>query len=606
MINGMINIKKEKGYTSHDVVAKLRGIVGQRKIGHTGTLDPDATGVLPVCLGKATKLCDMLTDKNKTYEAVLLLGMETDTQDITGEVLATAETTALSEEEVTKAILSFVGKYDQIPPMYSALKVDGKKLYELAREGKVIERKSREVTILDINILEINLPEVRMSVTCSKGTYIRTLCYDIGQKLSVGGCMKELIRTKVSCFEIENALTLSEVQALKEVGELRSCIQSLDSVFEELDAWILPEEMQWLAWNGNKLDVSPYVEDVKQISSWSDEQKICVYDRSKRFIGVYKYMSEIHTLKLEKMFLDKDELLPKSAITLGKFDGFHRGHQKLLNKVSEYSNLEGENPIESVVFAFDMSQFKKRQHLPCEQLMLKEERVQFLDGKVDKFIECEFDKAIRTMKAERFISQILVEKYRARYIVVGSDFRFGFEASGDVALLKQYENLYEYEVIEIEKETYNGNEISSTYIKNELAKGHIQEANQMLGYIYSISGTVIHGRKLGRTIGFPTMNIIPETDKVLPKNGVYIVEVTIDGKVFKGIANIGNKPTVHSDGEVLVETYVFDYEDDAYGKEICVSFVEFIREETKFSSVDLLKDQIGMDLENARKILFTS
>ncbi|MBP3462171.1 MAG: tRNA pseudouridine(55) synthase TruB, partial [Tyzzerella sp.] len=143
MIHGVINIHKEKGYTSHDVVAKLRGIVGQKKIGHTGTLDPDATGVLPVCLGKATKLCDMLTDKNKTYETVMLLGKVTDTQDISGTVLSETPTDKLDEESVKMAILSFVGDYMQVPPMYSALKVNGKKLYELAREGVEVERKAR-------------------------------------------------------------------------------------------------------------------------------------------------------------------------------------------------------------------------------------------------------------------------------------------------------------------------------------------------------------------------------------------------------------------------------------------------------------------------------
>ena len=147
MIHGVLNVYKEKGYTSHDVVAKLRGIVKQKKIGHTGTLDPDAEGVLPVCFGKATKLCDLLTDKDKTYQAVLLLGQVTDTQNTAG----------------------------QVPPMYSALKVNGKKLYELAREGKEVERKARRITIHEIRILEINLPEVKLEVTCSKGTYIRTL-----------------------------------------------------------------------------------------------------------------------------------------------------------------------------------------------------------------------------------------------------------------------------------------------------------------------------------------------------------------------------------------------------------------------------------------------
>ena len=196
MINGIVNIYKEKGYTSHDVVAVLRKVVGQKKIGHTGTLDPDATGVLPVCLGRATKVCELLTDHDKTYEALLLLGKTTDTQDISGEVLEERDPGDLTEEEVRSCIESFIGEYDQIPPMYSALKVNGKKLYELAREGKTVERKSRKVQIHGIRILEMNLPHVRMEVDCSKGTYIRTLCHDIGEKLQVGGCMEELERTK--------------------------------------------------------------------------------------------------------------------------------------------------------------------------------------------------------------------------------------------------------------------------------------------------------------------------------------------------------------------------------------------------------------------------
>ena len=236
MVNGILNVYKEKGYTSHDVVAKLRGIVGQKKIGHTGTLDPDAEGVLPVCLGRATKVCDMLTEKDKTYEAVLLLGKETDTQDISGTVLRVGETEGLTQEQVKDCVMSFVGEYDQIPPMYSALKVNGKKLYELAREGKTIERKSRKVEIKEIRILEMALPRVRMEVSCSKGTYIRTLCHDIGEKLGCFGCMESLLRTKVSRFEIESSLKLSEIQKKREEGKLSEIITPLDAVFFQYPA----------------------------------------------------------------------------------------------------------------------------------------------------------------------------------------------------------------------------------------------------------------------------------------------------------------------------------------------------------------------------------
>ena len=209
-MDGIINVYKEKGFTSHDVVAKLRGILRMKKIGHTGTLDPAAEGVLPVCLGKGTRLCDMLTDKTKTYRAVLLLGQETDTQDTTGVVQAEYPV-HVTEEEVRKAIVSFLGDYMQIPPMYSALKVNGKKLYELARQGKEVERQARPVQILDIQIESIDLPRATFFVTCSKGTYIRTLCYDIGRKLGCGGCMESLLRTRVDRVELKDSLTLSQI-----------------------------------------------------------------------------------------------------------------------------------------------------------------------------------------------------------------------------------------------------------------------------------------------------------------------------------------------------------------------------------------------------------
>ena len=189
---GIIVIHKEKGFTSHDVVAKLRGILHMKKIGHTGTLDPDATGVLPVALGKGTKLVDLLTDKEKTYEAVLHLGIDTDTQDMSGTVLE-EKPVNVTEEEVRKVLKSFVGEQLQVPPMYSALKVNGKKLYELAREGKTVERKARPVCFYEIEPLEFHLPLVKIRVTCSKGTYIRTLCHDIGEKLGCGGCMEDQI-----------------------------------------------------------------------------------------------------------------------------------------------------------------------------------------------------------------------------------------------------------------------------------------------------------------------------------------------------------------------------------------------------------------------------
>lgn len=301
MINGIVNVYKEKGFTSFDVVAKMRGMFHQKKIGHTGTLDPDAEGVLPVCLGKATKVCDLLTDKDKEYKAVLLLGQETDTQDISGEVLNSAPVT-VSEEEVKDAILSFVGAYEQVPPMYSALKVNGQKLCDLARKGITVERKARPVTIHKIEIVNIQLPEVEMIVSCSKGTYIRTLCDDIGKKLGCYGCMKSLLRTKVDCFTLDKSYTLSQLQAfLDEKSEKEwDFIAPVDSVFQKYEAVIAKEEAQKLVVNGNRIPLA-FVQD---FSDCKKKENVRLYNFEHKFIGIYTYVEETGEYKPVKLFMD--------------------------------------------------------------------------------------------------------------------------------------------------------------------------------------------------------------------------------------------------------------------------------------------------------------
>ena len=298
MINGILNVYKEAGYTSHDVVAKLRGICRQKKIGHTGTLDPEAVGVLPVCLGSGTKLCDMLTDKSKEYEAVLLLGQVTDTQDVTGTVLEEHEVT-VDEEQAVEAIRSFVGAYEQIPPMYSALKVNGKRLYELARAGKEVERKGRPVEVHSIEILSVSLPEITFRVACSKGTYIRTLCHDIGQKLGCGGTMKSLKRTRVGIFTIDGALKLSQLEELAAQGRLEEKVIPVEAMFTELPALTVKDAFARLIENGNAFYPGQAEESVRT----PDGGQVRVYDRKGRFYGIYAFSEEKERYQPVKMFL---------------------------------------------------------------------------------------------------------------------------------------------------------------------------------------------------------------------------------------------------------------------------------------------------------------
>ena len=301
-MNGVLNIYKEAGFTSHDVVAKLRGILKQKKIGHTGTLDPDAEGVLPVCLGNATKLCGLLSDKEKTYEAVLLLGQTTDTQDVSGTVLGTAPVTA-GEEEIREAVLGFLGDYDQVPPMYSALKVGGKKLYELAREGKEVERKARRVRILALEIHGIRLPEVSFSVTCSSGTYIRTLCQDIGERLGCGGCMKSLLRTRVDRFQVEDSLRLSEIEELAREGRIGEALIPVDEMFPAYPKLCMKEAVDRLVYNGNPFSAGDAQELLQEETLCGTQVR--VYDSSGNFVGIYRRQEDGQGLSYRpvKMFL---------------------------------------------------------------------------------------------------------------------------------------------------------------------------------------------------------------------------------------------------------------------------------------------------------------
>lgn len=298
MINGVIIIDKEPGFTSHDVVAKMRGICGQKKIGHTGTLDPMATGVLPVCLGSGTKLCDMLADRDKEYVAELLLGVETDTQDTTGRVLA-RKPVEVTEAEVRTACESFRGDYEQVPPMYSALKVEGKKLYELARAGKEVERKARPVKIHELEILECKLPVVKMRVVCSKGTYIRTLCADIGIGIGCGGTMQSLRRTAVGRFTLEKALTLGELQQMKARGRLEETVLTVDSLFEDCPALHVSGENVRFLDNGNAV----YPRQTEEKTQYESGQWVRFYRADGSFAGIYAYDEQKQLYKPVKMFL---------------------------------------------------------------------------------------------------------------------------------------------------------------------------------------------------------------------------------------------------------------------------------------------------------------
>ena len=309
MINGVINVYKEVGYTSRDAVSRLTGILRQRKIGHTGTLDPAAEGVLPMCVGSATKLCEFLTDHKKQYIAIMKLGIATDTEDTTGEITEKTEFSPewyeenLSNENLIKIMNSFIGKQLQTPPMYSAKRVNGKRLYEIAREGKVIERKPCEITIYGIEIKNIDIinREITIIVDCSKGTYIRTLCKDIGEALGCKAAMKNLLRTRTGDFYLEDSYKLDEIEKIVKENRLSEIVIPVEDIFKDLKRIDVTGQANVLLENGGILKAETIRSAYNNISIKNDE-KVRMYNKEGKFKAIYSYDEKRDIFRIDKMF----------------------------------------------------------------------------------------------------------------------------------------------------------------------------------------------------------------------------------------------------------------------------------------------------------------
>lgn len=291
-MNGILNVYKNRGMSSFDVVRKIKFLAHEKKVGHTGTLDPEATGVLPVALGKATKIIDYIMNSSKAYEVKLILGKKTTTYDLEGEVVSEKDVSHIKEEEAMDVVLSFIGEIDQIPPMYSALKKNGVRLYDLARQGIEVEREARRITIHDINDIKIELPYISMTVCCSKGTYIRSLCYDIGEKLNVGATMTMLNRSATSVFRQEDSINIEDLTE----ENIENHLITIEEALRDFPKLTVESSFTKLLVNGvNVFD--------KRLTNEKRTQGVLyrVYDNEGLFIGLGK--QEDRGFKIEKLLL---------------------------------------------------------------------------------------------------------------------------------------------------------------------------------------------------------------------------------------------------------------------------------------------------------------
>lgn len=291
-MNGILNIFKPKGMSSFDVVRVVKKVAKTGKIGHTGTLDPEATGVLPVCIGRATKIIDYIMDSEKVYEVTFKLGIRTTTYDLEGEILGEIDTSNLTNEKILGVIKEFIGEYSQVPPMYSALKKNGVRLYELARKGIEVEREGRLINIYNIEDIKINNPYVSMKVTCSKGTYIRSLCYDIGEKLGVFATMTELNRSKTSVFSQEKSINVNELTE----ENIDDYIVTMEEALSKYDAITVQGKYVKLLVNGVRVADNRFTKD-KIINN----RLYRVYDEDSNFIGLGERNNS--GFKIEKLLI---------------------------------------------------------------------------------------------------------------------------------------------------------------------------------------------------------------------------------------------------------------------------------------------------------------
>lgn len=324
-LSGIVAIWKPAGWTSHDVVARLRRLTRTKRIGHTGTLDPYVTGVLPVCIGRATRVVEYVQDVPKTYEVTLLLGVSTDTEDATGTVLERVDSVSVTEEQVRNVLASFVGDIMQVPPMYSAVSVDGQRLYNLARQGKVVERPSRRVHIYSLELLhleESDRPRIRFRVRCSKGTYVRTLCVDIGRALGVPASMAELVRTESGGFVRADCVTLEQVQLMMDAGTFAAHLLPADRALRTYPRAVVDANTAENLWDGHKINPA-------RLQSYSEQnvepgKLFTIYREDEVFVGIFSYDEQLGRVIGVKVFTPEQRMAKGGSSKSDETDSFTR------------------------------------------------------------------------------------------------------------------------------------------------------------------------------------------------------------------------------------------------------------------------------------------
>lgn len=612
-MDGFINIDKAPGLSSHDVVAQLkrllRPVLHSFKIGHCGTLDPAATGVLPVAVGRATRLSQFVMGQEKRYVGEVTFGIATDSYDGQGARLAESDASFVTADKIAELLPRFCGSIMQAPPAVSALKRGGEPLYKKVRRGEEVRTEPRPVMIYGITLLDFKAdgphPRARLEVSCGQGAYIRSLAHDLGQALGCGAHLSALRRTKVGDFTAEDAFTLEQVAALLEQsGGEESFLIPMNRAVSHLKALTLPERALRTAAHGNDVRLNGAEIDGKDLL----EQPLRVMDGADRLLGV----AHLHTneqgylLSMDKVLIDADaydeKQPPLVACAIGNFDGLHLGHRALMEKLYEIKTRYGGSSAVVTFSPHPLTLIRGQAPVLLTGERLKDELLLEHFG-VDEIVTLIFDEKLMNSTPEQFVDDVIVDRLGVKEIVVGYNFTYAARGAGTAETLKEQCAARGINVNIIPEVDSRLGTVSSTNVRSRLQGGQLDEVNELLGYWFCMEGEVIHGNHIGRTIGFPTANFVPEEGQAVMTNGVYAGRIEYRGATYDGVINFGVKPTIGGETRPLVEANLLDVDIDLYEDTIRVYFGKFLRPERKFSGLPELTAQIAADSRHAREFL---
>jgi riboflavin kinase/FMN adenylyltransferase len=592
---GIIAVDKPAGITSHDVIDCLRRVTGEGRIGHAGTLDPAATGLLLVCVGPATRLSTALMAEEKTYEARIVFGAATDTDDAEGAIIASAEVPVdIADAGFAEGVLAgFVGTRQQVPPRFSARRKNGKHAYELARAGEPVELESHAVTIHELRLIEAGAGYWDIEARVSKGTYIRSLARDLGEAIGSRAHLGDLRRTRVGALSVAQAYSLRELETLAGTPEaMKSCF--LDPVVDlGLSLSAIPEGLRDVLSFIPERRVPPATSERRAPSSTSEG--------SAELRDVLGYGGDHRRdVTATVIRLPADSALGGFVCAIGVFDGLHEGHRFVIGEAMAQARRAG---LSAVVITFDRDPDELFLEPSAQRkLLTNEDRIKLLAASgADTVLVVPFDAGLAAEAPLEFLNTVIAACGTPCGIHIGADFRFGRRAVGTVDDLRLWGAERDCAVSAHSLFSDEGLPVTSTRIRNALQAGDLALANRLLTRPYFLWARVAEGRSMGRELGFPTANLEPEERLVRPADGVYACVVEVGIERYRAAVSVG-VPATFDGAEATIEAHLLDFEGDLYGRRLKISFIEYLRPMQAFSSIEDLKRAVQINIKQTRAL----